>query len=116
MRIIWIYGTHEHLIEAFEEVCLADTRGVVLRKGLELKKERLPGIMLPGRKRIVMPIGCEWITGVTCLIISGKDVEIRDLRMCFLGRVNVENATAAITVALYAGVTAGRDSGGIAFV
>ena len=35
----------------------------------------------------------------------GKDVEIRDLRMCFPGRVNVENATAAITVALYAGVT-----------
>lgn len=25
--------------------------------------------------------------------------------MCFPGRVNVENATAAITVALYAGVT-----------
>ena len=45
-----IYGTHEHLIEAFEEFALQTRGELFLRKGLELKKERLRGIMLPGEK------------------------------------------------------------------
>ena len=38
-----IYGTHEHLIEAFEEFALQTRGELFLRKGLELKKRTITG-------------------------------------------------------------------------
>ena len=100
-----IYGTHEHLIEAFEEFALQTRGELFLRKGLELKKRTITGHYVAGEKADSYADRLRVDNGSYLFDSIGKDVEIRDLRMCFPGRVNVENATAAITVALYAGVT-----------
>lgn len=100
-----IYGTHEHLIEAFEEFALQTRGELFLRKGLELKKRTITGHYAAGEKADYYADRLRVDNGSYLFDYIGKDLEIRDLRMCFPGRVNVENATAAITVALYAGVT-----------
>ena len=100
-----IYGTHEHLIEAFEEFALQTRGELFLRKGLELKKRTITGYYAAGEKADYYADRLRVDNGSYLFDYIGKDVEIRDLRICFPGRVNVENATAAITVALYAGVT-----------
>lgn len=111
-----IYGTHEHLIEAFEEFALQTRGELFLRKGLELKKSTITGYYAAGEKADYYADRLRVDNGSYLFDYIGKDVEIRDLRMCFPGRVNVENATAAITVALYAGVTPEEIRGGFAFV
>ena len=45
-----IYGTHEHLIEAFEEFALQTRGELFLRKGLELKKRTITGHYAAGEK------------------------------------------------------------------
>ena len=100
-----IYGTHEHLIEAFEEFALQTRGELFLRKGLELKKRTITGHYAAGEKTDYYADRLRVDNGSYLFDYIGKDLEIRDLRMCFPGRVNVENATAAITVALYVGVT-----------
>ena len=103
-----IYGTHEHLIEASEKFALQTRGELFLRKGLELKKRTITGHYAAGEKTDYYADNLRVDNGSFLFDYIGKDVEIKDLRLCFPGRVNVENATAAITVALYAGMTAGE--------
>lgn len=101
-----IYGTHEELLKAFEEFALQTRGPLFLRKGLELKRREITGHYAAGEKTDYYADNLRVDNGSFLFDYIGKDIEIKDLRLCFPGRVNVENATAAITVALYAGMTA----------
>ena len=100
-----IYGTHEHLLMAFEEFALQTQGELFLRKGLELRKRQVTGHYAVGEKTDYYADCLRVDNGSYLFDYIGKDIEIKDLRLCVPGRVNVENATAAITVALHAGVT-----------
>ncbi len=101
-----IYGTHEELLKAFEEFALQIKGQLFLRKGLELKRREITGHYAAGEKTDYYADRLRVDNGSFLFDYIGKDIEIRDLRLCFPGRVNVENAMAAITVALHTGVTA----------
>lgn len=103
-----IYGTHEELLKAFEEFALQTKGELFLRKGLELKRRAITGHYAAGEKTDYYADNLRVDNGSFLFDYIGKDIEIKDLRLCFPGRVNVENATAAITVAVYAGMTAGE--------
>lgn len=103
-----IYGTHEELLKAFEEFALQTRGQLFLRKGLELKRRAITGHYAAGEKTDYYADNLRVDNGSFLFDYIGKDIEIKDLRLCFPGRVNVENATAAITVALHTGMTAGE--------
>lgn len=103
-----IYGTREHLLEAFEEFALQTQGELFLRKGLELRKRDITGYYAAGEKADYYADRLRVDNGSYLFDYIGRDIVIKDLRLCFPGRVNVENATAAITVALHVGVTPGE--------
>lgn len=105
-----IYGNREVLVEAFEEFAgkVRPAGAVFLKKGLELKKKKVSGYYA-----VDAPADCYSdhlrVEGVYSVFdYHGTRAEIRDLRMGVPGRMNVENATLAITLALEAGVTPGE--------
>jgi UDP-N-acetylmuramate--alanine ligase len=100
-----IYGTRERLLEAFEQFA-CQTRGALFaRKGVTLHRREVSGYYAAGEPadyhadRLRVEEGCYRFDYI------GREVTIPGLRLTFPGRVNVENATAAITLALHAGVT-----------
>jgi len=103
-----IYGTREHLLEAFEEFALQTQGELFLRKGLELQKRDITGHYAAGEKADYYTDRLRVDNGSYLFDYVGRDIVIKDLRLCLPGRVNVENATAAITVALHVGVTPGE--------
>lgn len=102
-----IYGTRKNLVAAFEEFAGKVRPGgkLFLKKGLELQKAAVSGYYA-----VDEPAGCYSdnlrVEGV-CSVFDyhGMRAEIKDLRLGVPGRMNVENATLAITLALEAGVT-----------
>lgn len=100
-----IYGTHEHMIEAFEAFALQTQGELFIKEGLVLKQRGVTGHYAVGKKTDFYTYNLRVDNGSFLFDYIGRGVEIKDLRLCFPGRVNVENATAAITVALHAGVT-----------
>ncbi len=100
-----IYGTREHLVEAFEQFAIQTSGELFLRKGLVLAERKITGYYAAGEKADYYADHLRVDQGSYLFDYVGKNIVIKDLRLCFPGRVNVENATAAITLALYAGVT-----------
>lgn len=102
-----IYGNRKNLLDAFDEFGSKVMPGgkLFLKKGLELKKAAVSGYYA-----VEEPADCYAdnlrVEGV-CSVFDyhGVRAEIKDLRLGVPGRMNVENAVLAITLALEAGVT-----------
>ncbi|MCR9011996.1 UDP-N-acetylmuramate--L-alanine ligase [Gabonibacter chumensis] len=99
-----IYGTHEKLLEAFEAFALQTKGPLFLRKGLTLQRA-VTGFYAAGEKTDYYADRLRVENGSYVFDYVFPEGVIEELRLCFPGRVNVENATAAIAVALQAGVT-----------
>ncbi|MDR0765715.1 MAG: UDP-N-acetylmuramate--L-alanine ligase [Odoribacteraceae bacterium] len=103
-----VYGTRECMMEAFEQFA-CQTRGKLFaRKGVTLRRREVDGYYAvdePADYRAARPRpegnGFRFD-------YAGRDVSIPGLRLAVPGRVNVENVTAAITLALHAGVSPGE--------
>lgn len=101
-----IYGNRENLVAAFEEFACKVRKGgkVFLKEGLNLRKSKVSGYY-----GVETPVDCYSdrlrIDGVYSVFdYHGMKAEIKDLRLGVPGRMNVENATLAITLALEVGV------------
>ena len=102
-----IYGNRKNLVDAFEEFGGKVRNGgkLFVKKGLELNKAEVSGYYA-----VDEPADCYSdnlrVEGV-CSVFDyhGERAEIKDLKLGVPGRMNVENATLAITLALEAGVT-----------
>lgn len=102
-----IYENKANLTEAFEEFAGKVVAGgrLFLKKGLTL--ERTP---VTGYYGVEVEADCyadhlKIVNGQYVFDYRGRDKEINDLVLGVPGRLNVENAVAAITLALEAGVT-----------
>lgn len=105
-----IYGDKAHLLEAFEAFLAGTVKEgrIFLKKGLEVKRSKVTGYyaveepagIYADRLRVK---GTHYVFDY-----HGPKAEIRDLELGVPGRMNVENATLAITLALEAGVTPGE--------
>lgn len=102
-----IYGSRKNLIDAFEAFAAKVKEGgkLFVKKGLELKKTEVSGYYAVGEPAGYYSDNLR-VEGV-CSVFDyhGERAEIKDLRLGVPGRMNVENATLAITLALEAGVT-----------
>lgn len=102
-----IYGNRKNLLAAFDEFgCRVSPGGkLFMKKGLELKKAVVSGYYAVDETADYYADNLR-VEGV-CSVFDyhGAGVEIRNLRLGVPGRMNVENATLAITLALEAGVT-----------
>ena len=105
-----IYGDHETMIKAYNEFC-----GKVRKGGYLIVNKKIKG-------RIIVPAGVSFFTyglndsadyctsdikphdGYYSFNLKTPSGTIKDLRFGFPGLINVENATAAIAVALNTGV------------
>jgi UDP-N-acetylmuramate--alanine ligase len=100
-----IYGTRECMLEAFEQFACQTHGALFVRKGVTIHRREVNGYYAIGEQadyraeRLRVEEGCYRFDYI------GREVTIPDLQLVFPGRVNVENATAAITLALHAGVT-----------
>lgn len=101
-----IYGTHEQLTEAFEQFAVQTKRKLFLRKGLVLRRREVSGTYAAGEQADYYSDRLRVVDGSYHFDYYYPGGEIRDLKLRFPGRVNVENATAAITLAIQAGVSA----------
>lgn len=104
-----IYGDRSKLTEAFEafaqQVDPQDGR-LFIRKGLELKQARVTGYYGVDTEADEEADHLEMVGERYRFDYHGKRGDILGLETGIPGRLNVENATAAITLALEAGVTA----------
>jgi len=100
-----IYGTREHLVEAFEQFAFQTRGDLFLRKGLCLQTRKVTGCYAAGEETDYHAENLRVDNGSFLFDYVSADVCMKHLRLCFPGRINVENATAAITLALRAGVT-----------
>ena len=100
-----IYGTRECLLEAFEQFACQTRRALFARAGVTLRRREVSGYYAVEEQadyyadRLRVEEGCYRFDYI------GREVTIPDLQLAFPGRVNVENAAAAITLALCAGAT-----------
>lgn len=102
-----IYGDKSHLLEAFEAFAAETVEGgrIFLKKGLEIKHSKVSGYYAVGesadnyadRLRVE---GTHYVFDY-----HGQKADIPDLELGIPGRMNVENATLAVTLALEAGAT-----------
>lgn len=102
-----IYGTHEELIAAFGQFA-ENVRGdgkLFLKKGLRLTGHAVDGYYSVDEEADDWADNLRMEEGYYVFDYHGRKTNIIGLRSGFPGRVNVENATAAITLALEAGVT-----------
>jgi UDP-N-acetylmuramate--alanine ligase len=103
-----IYGTSACLLEAFEQFACQTRGALFVREGVTLCRREVSGYYAVEKRvdyyadRLRVEEGCYRFDYVS------REVTIPDLRLTFPGRVNVENVTAAITLALHAGATPGE--------
>lgn len=103
-----IYHSRENLIEAFEEFAQRvrpDGGRLFIKKGLEIKTAPVAGYYAAGEPADCFTDQLRIENGRYVFDYYGKKATITNLVSGVPGRVNVENATAAITLALEAGVT-----------
>jgi UDP-N-acetylmuramate--alanine ligase len=100
-----IYGTHEQLLEAFEQFACQTQAALFLRKGLSLQRREVSGYYAAGEEADYYADRLRVEEGSYHFDYVSQELTIPDLQLTFPGRVNVENAVAAITLALHAGVT-----------
>ena len=103
-----IYGTRACMVEAFEEFARLTRGALFLKKGLTLATRAVDGYYAVGEEADYYAANLRVEEGSFRFDYVGKGLEIKDLQLCFPGRLNVENATAAITLALHAGATHGE--------
>ncbi|MGL5683477.1 MAG: UDP-N-acetylmuramate--L-alanine ligase [Marinifilaceae bacterium] len=102
-----IYGTKDSLIEAFNEFAgKVDSEGAVfLKYGLTLEQQNVAATYGVDRPSDVFATNLRQNHGVYTFDYHGlNDIVINDITLGILGRINVENATLAITIALAVGV------------
>lgn len=101
-----IYENRANLVEAFEEFAGKVRPGgkVFLKKGLELKKTKEDGFYAVDEVTDYYTDQLRVENGHYLFDYHSPQTEIKGLLLGIPGRVNVENATAAITLALHAGV------------
>lgn len=103
-----IYGSRESILEAFEDFAGKIVEGgkLFIKDGLKINNRKVDGYYNLEQKTDFYTDNLRLIDGLYTFDYYGKSIEIKDLRLGIPGKVNVENATAAITVALDCGVTA----------
>lgn len=103
-----IYGNRANLVEAFEQFAqnVGEHGKLFVKEGLELKKTAVTGYYGVGEKTDYYSDHLRIIDGHYVFDYHGRDEDIQDLILGVPGRVNVENATVAVTLALAAGVKA----------
>lgn len=101
-----IYGNRANLIDAFEEFAakVRPEGKLFLKKGLELKGSSVTGYYAADFTADYYSDHFRMEGIYSVFDYHGKKAEIRDLRLGVPGRMNIENATLAITLALEAGV------------
>lgn len=102
-----IYGNKANLLEAFEAFAgRVNPRGgrLFIKKGLQLKQTEVTGYYGVEVKADCYADGLRVEQGHYVFDYHGRGVDIEGLVSGIPGRLNVENATAAITLALEAGV------------
>ncbi|WP_302304930.1 UDP-N-acetylmuramate--L-alanine ligase [Culturomica massiliensis] len=101
-----IYGNKANLIDAFEAFAARTVPEgkVFIKKGLSLEKSKVSGYYAVEEVTDNYSDNLR-VEGVQYVFdYHGQKAEIKDLRLGVPGRMNVENATLAITIALEAGV------------
>ena len=103
-----IYKNRGNLLEAFEKFAANVNKGglLVLKDGLRLENRAVSGYYAVGKKTDYYVDNLRPDNGCYIFDYHGKKGDIRDIKLGIPGRLNVENATAAITLALEAGATA----------
>jgi UDP-N-acetylmuramate--alanine ligase len=101
-----IYGDEATLTEAFEQYVQLIRKGgkLFVKKGLTIRSRKPDGTYAVNEKTDYYSDNLRIANGRYMFDYHGVGVEIKDLLLGFPGKVNVENATVAITVALQAGV------------
>lgn len=101
-----IYGDKANLIEAFEEFAERTREGgkILLKKGLQLERSQVDGYYAAGQITDNYSDHLRVQRSQYVFDYHGQKAEIKDLVLGIPGRMNVENATLAITMALEAGV------------
>ncbi|MDR1273838.1 MAG: UDP-N-acetylmuramate--L-alanine ligase [Odoribacteraceae bacterium] len=100
-----IYGTRERLVEAFEQFACQTGGPLFARAGLTLQRREVTGHYAAGEPADYRADRLRVEDGYFHFDYAAPGVSIPGLRLAFPGRVNVENAVAAITLALHAGAT-----------
>lgn len=100
-----IYGTKESMVEAFEEFARLTQGSLFLKKNLTIRSRAVDGYYAVGEVADYYADHLRIENGAFHFDYISENVKMCDLCLRFPGRVNVENATAAITLALHAGVT-----------
>lgn len=92
-------------MEAFEKFAANVNKGglLVLKDGLRLENRTVSGYYAVGKKTDYYVDNLRPDNGCYIFDYHGKKGDIRDIKLGIPGRLNVENATAAITLALEAG-------------
>lgn len=106
-----IYENKANLTEAFEAfagLVRPGGGGLFIKKGLVLKNTKITGYYSVDTETDYCCRNLKVVGGRYRFDYRAPEMEIKDLELGIPGRVNVENATAAITLALAAGVTAGE--------
>lgn len=103
-----IYGNRDSIIAAFEDFAcrVVPEGGLFIKKGLEIRKRRVDGFYSLNDKADFYADNLRLENGLYSFDYHGRNGDILNLKLGVPGMVNVENATAAITVALDCGVTA----------
>lgn len=101
-----IYENKANLTEAFEQFArlVRPEGGLFIKKGLQLEKARVAGFYGVETDADCRASRLRIVDGFYHFDYSGLGIEIADLKLGIPGRLNVENAVAAITMALQAGV------------
>ena len=102
-----IYGSRESILAAFEDFAEKIVEGgkLFIKQGLEIKRHKVDGYYCLNGKADFYSDNLRLENGLYTFDYHGKNGDIFDLKLGVPGMVNVENATAAITVALDCGVT-----------
>lgn len=103
-----IYGSRDSIVAAFEDFAALvspDNGKLVIKDGLEINSHAVDGYYNLNQKTDYYSDNLRLDNGLYIFDYHGKKADIKDLKLGICGKVNVENATAAITLALEAGVT-----------
>ncbi|MDR0544905.1 MAG: UDP-N-acetylmuramate--L-alanine ligase [Odoribacteraceae bacterium] len=100
-----VYGTREHLAEAFEQFARQTSGALFARKGLRIESREVNGYYAVDERADYAAVHPRVEGAGYRFDYASRDAYIPDLHLTFPGRMNVENAAAAITLALHAGVT-----------
>ena len=102
------YGNRDSIIAAFEDFAcrVVPKGGLFIKKGLEIRKRRVDGFYSLNDKADFYADNLRLENGLYSFDYHGRNGDILNLKLGVPGMVNVENAVAAITVALDCGVTA----------